>query len=100
MDKYNKLTEAAREALDNSIEEFKDIILEMAYKNASIENSNSEISLQDILKAKQRILLSNNTFIYREYRKRRLALLITIAGFVYALGGIFIYRSCLDYFDL
>lgn len=91
MDKYSKLTEAARAALDNSVEEIKDMILDKAYQNASIQNSNAEISLQDILKAKQSILNRNNIFAYRESKRRRLAILFSIAGFVYAICGILLY---------
>lgn len=91
MDNYNILTEAARAALDNSVEEIKDMILNKAYQNASIQNCNAEISLQDILKAKKSILNQNNTLAYRERKKRRLAILFSIAGFVYAICGILLY---------
>lgn len=91
MDNYNKLTEAARAALDNSVEDIKEMILDKAYQNATLQHSCAEISLQDILKATQEILNKGNNVTFRENKKRRMGIICALAGFVYALCGIFLY---------
>ena len=52
----NKLTDAAKSALNQSVQEITELILEKAKQNACSHKTEDEISLHDVLKAKQEIL--------------------------------------------
>lgn len=87
----NKLTDAAKSALNQSVQEITELILEKAKQNACSHKTEDEISLHDILKAKQEILSNKHSEITKEYRKRRMYLMISMVGMVYAVFGIMFY---------
>lgn len=94
MDKkiYEKLTDSAKSALEQTIQEFRDTILDTAYQNANYNNTaDKEISFRDIIEAKEEILSPKNKEIQQEYRKRRMSLMVSMAGAVYAVFGILFY---------
>lgn len=86
-----KLTDAAKSALNRSVQEITELILEKAKQNACSNKTEDEISLHDILKAKQEILSNQHSGITKEYRKRRMYLMISMVGTVYAVFGIMFY---------
>lgn len=86
-----KLTDAAKSALNRSVQEITELILEKAKQNACSNKTEDEISLHDILKAKQEILSNQHSGITKEYRKRRMYLMISMVGMVYAVFGIMFY---------
>lgn len=88
---HNKLTDAAKSALNQSVHEITEMILEKAKQNAGFHKTEDEISLHDILKAKQEILSNKHSGITKEYRKRRMYLMISTVGMVYAVFGIIFY---------
>jgi hypothetical protein len=95
-DKYKRLTPAAIEALKAAIEEYERSILEKAITQAKERNiDDKEISLRDILEAKdsKRYLESgqDQISISRTERTKRLYLLISMSGAVYAVIGILLY---------
>jgi hypothetical protein len=94
MDKsiYNKLTDSAKIALDETTRELADMILEKAYQNANLKNTaDKEISLRDVVEAKEEILFrkaeKNNT----ESRKKRLIQILSMTGAIYSVFGILLY---------
>lgn len=87
----NKLTDAAKSALNQSVQEITELILEKAKQNACSHKTEDEISLHDVLKAKQEILSNKHSEITKEYRKRRMYLMISMVGMVYAVFGIMFY---------
>lgn len=88
----NILTRSAKEELEKHLSEEKDIILNDAYKNASSsETQVQEISLRDILDAKDRkrnkdFQLKNST-----YKRKRITALITMSGVLYTIIGFLLY---------
>jgi|GEM_PF-2937290 len=94
MDKiiYNKLTESARVAIDETSKEVTEMILEKAYQNASIKNTaDKEISLRDIIEAKEEILYKRTELINIESRKKRFTLMLSMTGALYSVFGILFY---------
>lgn len=94
MDKkiYEKMTDSAKSALKQTVHELTETILEKAYQNASYNNTaDKEISLRDIIEAKEEILSPKNKEIKQEYRKRRMSLMLSMIGTVYAAFGILFY---------
>lgn len=88
---YNKLTPSAKEALSELTEEFREELLLKALTIAQErDTANKEISLRDILEAKQPSgkLLENEKY---EFKRKRMTLLISFSGAVYAIAGILIY---------
>lgn len=89
---YKKLTKSAKLALEETIQEFSDTILEKAYENANNNNvADKEISLHDIIEAKIEILSLKNKIKREEYRKRRLLLMVSFMGIIYTIFGICFY---------
>ena len=98
--KYNKLTESAKSALDQAAQEFSDMILEKAYYNAEQNNTaDKEISFRDIIEAKDDILSPKNTFIKVTTKKRRMSLMFSMTGALYAIFGIILYLYQNNIFD-
>lgn len=88
----NKLTSSAQEALNEITEEIKNKIVEQAFENARLKGtSDKEISLSDILNAKEKLFNEKRRRDYYEYRKKRFTYLIGISGLIYAIIGLFIY---------
>lgn len=94
MDKniYNKLTESARIALEETSKEVLEMILEKAYQNANVKNTaDKEISLRDIIEAKEEILFKRMDVNKQESRKKRLTLMLSMTGALYSVLGILFY---------
>lgn len=94
MDKniYNKLTDSARNALEETSKEFVDMIIEKAYQNASVKNTaDKEISLRDIIEAKEEILYRKSDLNKQDSRKKRLTLMLSMTGALYSVLGILFY---------
>ncbi|ALM20535.1 hypothetical protein AAT17_04425 [Nonlabens sp. MIC269] len=94
MDKltYNKLTESARIALDETTQEIADKILDKAYRNAVSKNTaEKEISLSDIIEAKEEILYKRTEITKQDSRRKRLSLMLSMSGALYAVFGIVFY---------
>lgn len=103
MDKvnYNKLTDSAREALDTTMQEVVDQILERAYKNALSRNTaDKEISLRDIIEAKEDILFQKELPSKDIDKRKRLSSLLAMSGAVYATFGIVYYLIQNKQFDV
>jgi hypothetical protein len=88
---YSKLTPSAKDALNELTDSFREEILERAFTIAQERaTANKEISLRDILEAKQPTL----KIAEKEkavYRRKRWTLLISLSGAIYSLAGILIY---------
>lgn len=94
MDKniYNKLTDSAKNALEETSKEFVDMIIEKAYQNASVKNTaDKEISLRDIIEAKEEILYKKTDLNKQDSRKKRLTLMLSMTGALYSVFGILFY---------
>lgn len=94
MDKvlYNKLTESAKNALEETSSEFINMIIEKAYQNASVKNTaDKEISLRDIIEAKEEILYKKYDLNKQDSRKKRLTIMLSMTGALYSVFGILFY---------
>lgn len=94
MDKsiYDKLTKSAEIAFEETTIEIAEMILEKAYKNANLKNTaDKEISLRDIIEAKEEILFKKNDLSNLESRKKSLTLILSMSGALYAVFGIIFY---------
>lgn len=102
MDKniYNKLTESARTALDETSKEVIDMIIDKAYQNASAKNTaDKEISLRDIIEAKEEIIYKKIEVNKVDSRKKRLVLTMSMTGALYSVFGILFYLYQNNKFD-
>ena len=98
---YSKLTESAKTALDETVKEVADKIVEKAYKNASFNSTaDKEISLRDIIEAKEDILYKKNEIRTVDSKKKRLTLMLSMTGAVYAVVGILLYLYQNKSFDM
>jgi len=89
---YSKLTPSAKEALNELSEEFKESLLENAFRIADKRDTASrEISLRDILEAKQSSQQSFEKEKYYADRRKRWIMLLSFSGAIYAAAGILIY---------
>ncbi|MGX5689447.1 hypothetical protein [Arcticibacter tournemirensis] len=89
---YNKLTASAKSSLEETVNEITEMILEKAYRNATLNNTaEKEISLRDIIEAKEEILYKKNASKASESKKKRLSMLMSMTGALYAVFGVFIY---------
>lgn len=94
MDKniYKKLTESAKVALAETSKEVAEMIIEKAFQNASVKNTaDKEISLRDIIEAKEEILYRRTEATKNESRKKRWLLTMSMAGALYSVLGIIFY---------
>lgn len=94
MDKhiYNKLTESAKTALEGTTREVTEMILDKAYQNANQKNTaDKEISLRDIIEAKEEILYKKVDINKQESRKKRVTLMLSMTGALYSVFGILFY---------
>lgn len=89
---YSKLTESAKIALDETKQEIVDTILEKAYKNALSKNTaEKEISLSDIIEAKEEVLYQRNEVTKQDSKRKRWTLMLSMSGALYAVFGIIFY---------
>jgi hypothetical protein len=103
MDKsvYNKLTEPARFALEETSKEVVEMIIVKAYQNANVKNTaDKEISLRDIIEAKEEILFKKTYVNTLELKKKRLMLMLSMTGAVYSVFGILFYLYQNKEFDM
>lgn len=94
MDKniYSKLTDSAKTALEETTREVTELIIDKAYQNANQKNiADKEISLRDIIEAKEEILYKKLDLNKQESRKKRMILLLSMTGAVYSVFGILFY---------
>lgn len=94
MDKhiYNKLTESAKTALEETTREVTIMIIDKAYQNANQKNTaDKEISLRDIIEAKEEILYKKVDINKQESRKKRMTLMLSMTGALYSVFGILFY---------
>lgn len=94
MDKsiYNKLTESAKAALEETTREVTEMIIDKAYQNANQKNTaDKEISLRDIIEAKEEILYKRVDINKQESRKKRMVLMLSMTGAIYSVFGILFY---------
>ena len=88
----NKLTNSAKDALENTSQEILNLILEEAYNIAQRKKTaDKEISLSDILDARDRILTEKIRSEKNEYKKKRMSYLLGLTGATYATIGLVIY---------
>lgn len=98
--KYSKLTDSAKIALEQTVQELTEMILEKAYYNAEInKTADKEISFRDIIDAKEDILSQKNTLPKYGYKRRRLSLTISMSGALYAIFGVILYLYQNNIFD-
>lgn len=89
---YNKLTDSAKIALEETSNEVLEMILEKAYQNANLKNTaDKEISLRDIIEAKEEILFKRKELSKLESRKKRMTLTLSMTGALYSIIGILFY---------
>lgn len=103
MDKkiYDKLTDSAKSALEQSVQEFTETILEKAYQSANFNNTaDKEVSLRDIIEAKEKILSPQINIAKHELKKRRWSLMFSMVGAMYAIFGILVYLFQNSNFDV
>jgi hypothetical protein len=98
---YEKLTDATKLALDETIQEVRDNILEKAYKNAVAKNTaDKEISLRDLIEAKEEILYKRDVIQDKVYKRKRIISLLSTSGALYAVFGIVFYLIQNKSFDI
>lgn len=88
----NKLTNSAKEALNEASREIIMRILEEAYKNAQVKRTaDIEISLSDILEAKEKILNERAKLDKNKNRNKRKVFLFRLSSMLYILFGLLLY---------
>ena len=94
MDKklYDKLTDSAKKELDSSTKELYELLIYKAYLIAKKNNTeDKEISLSDILSAKNQLFSNEYIESKRKNSNKRKMLLLSMSGIIYAFVGIFFY---------
>lgn len=87
-----KLTPSAKEAYEDSVLGFSEQLLSKAnYISQKNNISNKEISLRDILEAKDILMNIKRESLKEDYKRKRLLSFITMTGALYSIVGIFIY---------
>ena len=92
----DKLTPSAKNALKETADEISSKILDRALEIAQSRNtSEMEISLRDIIEAKEQLLDYKVQQEKSDYKRKRISLMISLSGAIYALAGIilFMYQS-------
>lgn len=96
-----KLTPSAKNALKETADEISSKILKRALEIAQSRNtSEMEISLRDIIEAKEQLLDFKVQQEKSDYRRKRLSLMISLTGATYAVAGIILYMFQSKNFDL
>lgn len=97
----DKLTPSAKIALKETADEISSKILERALEIAQSRNtSEMEISLRDIIEAKEQLLDFKVQQEKSDYKRKRLSLMISLSGAIYALAGIILFMYQSNNFDL
>lgn len=96
-----KFTPSALKAIEDITNEVTYTISKRAIEIAkSRRTAEEEISLRDLLEAKEQILDSKFQEEKSQYRRKRLALMILLGGIIYSLAGIVMYISKNKKFDI
>ena len=92
-DLYNdKLTPSAQEALNDTMQELHELLIKKATSIAQKgQTANKEISLRDILEAKDSLLKAKIEKEKADYRRKRLMTMFSLTGALYSLVGIVVY---------
>lgn len=97
----DKLTPSATKALKETADEISSKILDRAYEIAKSRNtSEMEISLRDIIEAKEQLLDLKEQYEKSEYKKRRFSLIISLSGALYSVAGIILFMIQSNNFDI
>src|SRR3989344_2768224 len=97
----DKLTPSARIALKETADEISLKILDRAFEIAQSRNtSEMEISLRDIIEAKEQLLDFKIQQEKSDSRRKRLSLMISLSGAIYALAGIILFMYQSNSFDI
>lgn len=89
---YDNLTTSAKKELETSVQEISDLLVYKAHLNAKKRNTaDEEISLSDILSAKNEILTQKYISTKKRNTSRQRLLLLSLVGFLYAFLGIGLY---------
>ncbi len=86
---YNNLTDSAKYGLNNILQDYKKTLIEEAYMLTSYTN-NGEISLSDVLVAKERLNNEVSDVIYQRNRATRKYFILALSGFIYTIIGLVI----------
>jgi hypothetical protein len=88
----DKLTPSAKEALSDTMIELQEMLLNKANSIAQKgQTAGKEISLRDILEAKDNLFKAKIEKEKSDYRRKRLMTLISLTGALYSIVGIFVY---------
>lgn len=90
---YNSLSESAKIALNDVVNEYKDYILEEAFDYSKTKNKNYTVWVNDIIEAKTRVDKNTSELYFKNRlnKKKRIYLTTFLAGVIYAFLGFFIY---------
>lgn len=90
---YNdKLTPSAKEALSDTMQELHELLINKANSIAQKDQTaDKEISLRDILEAKDSLFKSKIEREKADYRRKRLMTMFSLTGALYSLIGIVVY---------
>lgn len=96
MDKFkiyeDKLTPSAKEALKETMVELEDLLISKANSIAQTgQTADKEISLRDILEAKESLFKAKLDKEKADYRRKRMLTIISLTGALYSIIGIFVY---------
>lgn len=87
-----KLTNSAKEALNDIIAEFKDKVIEQAVIRAKQKDTaDKEISLSDIMEAYSVLFEKKTNKQKEDLRRKRMSFVIIASGITYAFAGLIIY---------
>lgn len=88
----DKLTPSAKEALTETMHELQDQIIEKANSIAQKgQTADKEISLRDIIEAKEELFKPKLEKEKSEFRRKRMMYLISLSGGMYSIVGMAIY---------
>lgn len=89
---YDKLTPSAKEALNETIQELHDLLISRANLIAQKgQTADKEISLRDILEAKESLFKAKLDKEKADYRRKRMMTLTSLTGALYSIIGIVVY---------
>jgi len=83
---YNTLTDSAKYGLNNILQDYKKKLIEEAYMLSYTKNG--EISLSDVLTAKERLKNEVSDMIYQRNRTTRKYFVLALSGLIYTIMGI------------
>ncbi|MCB9227655.1 MAG: hypothetical protein H6578_10875 [Chitinophagales bacterium] len=92
-DLYNdKLTPSAQEALNDTMQELHELLIKKATSIAQKgQTADKEISLRDILEAKDSLFKAKIEKEKADYKRKRLMTMFSLTGALYSLVGIVVY---------